>query len=312
MRSLLDGAAGLAVFPRELHFFERSGLPVYYPLRPAQVVQRQASDFRDVVVSALRNEALDRNPYSDSPSFQGYDADRFARAWDADDRRADSLGDRYERYARALHISYTGRELPPDSRIVDKSTEYLEFVPILRHVFPGASFIHMIRNPYATWVSFRRYQLQTTHRYPPWTPLLRSVELSAYIAAHFSAVYERYALVRYEDLVTQPERTMRLVCDTVGVPFSDALLMPTSAEARWSGNSTRDTAFSGVTADARDLWMDEIASPEIAAANQLLPHFFWSQFSYEQLSIPGRVPAFRPLHREGLKTYVRNRAVLFA
>jgi hypothetical protein len=49
---------------------------------------------------------------------------------------------------------------------------------------------------------------------------------------------ERTLLIRYEDLVGQPEETMRKVADHVGVEFTDNLLIPTLRGRNWGGDSS--------------------------------------------------------------------------
>ncbi len=142
IRSLLDGTAGLAVLPREPHFFERVGLGVYYPLRPSPATEITELAFRERVRKALQVELDDRNPYSDASGFRGYDPDEFcARGWREGPLTLSSL---YARYIDGLWWSVM-RERLGALRVVDKSTEYLEFAGILATLFPDASFVQVLQ-----------------------------------------------------------------------------------------------------------------------------------------------------------------------
>ena len=105
--------------------------------------------------------------------------------------------------------------------------------------YPGARVIHMMRDPRAIFVSEVRRR-RTTHvgglygilRFVP--PLLTAFVLiettviwaeGAWRAARYRRAHAgRYRMVRFEDLVRNPEQELRRLCDWLGVDFQAAML----------------------------------------------------------------------------------------
>jgi hypothetical protein len=304
LRSLLDGTPELAVLPREPHFFERAGLGVSYPLRPSPPSDLGEEAFLDRVTTALRRELTDGNPYSDSPDFSGYDADVFLSAGWRDG--PDTLAGRYERYAEALWWTITHRPLG-DQRVVDKSTEYLEFAHLLATLFPDASFVQVVRNPYAVLVSYRSYRLKHTGSYPDLRVVGQALAYSAYWQFRNVATIPAYQLVRYEDLVSRPTESMHQTADALGLPFSACMTTPTLLGRHWEGNSTADGRFTGVSTSRLDSWRTAITDAEIRAVNKALPESLFALLGYEHVPTPARRMTIRRHPRERPVDYVRNR-----
>jgi hypothetical protein len=97
---------------------------------------------------------------------------------------------------------------------------------ILRR-FPTARFVHVLRDPRD------RYASQKHHRTPGRGGVAAGAAMwaqSARLADRHARVHpDRYHVVRYEDLVRSPERTVRQVCAFLDLPF-DARLLPDASE----------------------------------------------------------------------------------
>jgi hypothetical protein len=304
LRSLLDDTPELAVLPREPHFFERAGLGVSYPLRPSPASDLSETAFLRRVTNALRREMTDGNPYSDAPDFTGYDADVFlADGWRDG---PDTLASRYERYAEALWWTITSHPLG-GRRVVDKSTEYLEFAPLLATFFADASFIHVVRNPYAVLVSYRSYKMKYAGAYPDLRVIGRALAYGAYWQFRNTATMQSYSVVRYEDLACRPADSMRQVADSIRSPFHEGMLNPTLLGDRWGGNSTTDSSFAGVSDTRLEAWRTEITPAEVRAVNAALPGALLERLGYEQLPTPSRRATLRRHSKEASGDYLRNR-----
>ena len=88
--------------------------------------------------------------------------------------------------------------------------------------FPEGHMIHVVRNPYAGFADqFRR-------PFPP--SLTRYAHTWAYsqmLALTYAAKYEgRFHILRFEDLVSDKEATMRNLLDGIGLEFSENCLQP--------------------------------------------------------------------------------------
>lgn len=309
LRSLLDAVPGFYVLPKEPHFFAYSGRWIDYPLRRRQPRSRDWESVVTRVVGSLHCDNVDNNPYSDLPDFAGYDLARFREQLEShrpsDDR---SL---YAIYVHALVAALGSNPLSPETRIVDKSTDNMEYATYLEKLFPDASFVHVVRNPYANLVSMRRYTTKRSPKrnFPPLHAAVMTLQRSAYFLYRFQDELDRHLVVRYEDLVSDGEATMRQVASHLGVEFDPIMLQPTVAGKPWAGNSTSDLRFRGVSAAPLASWQAEITPFEIELVNRALVPLF-DLCGYERADAGGPRRWLRRAERERLRTYVGNRSLL--
>ncbi|HIK43743.1 MAG TPA: alpha/beta fold hydrolase, partial [Leptolyngbyaceae cyanobacterium M65_K2018_010] len=119
-------------------------------------------------------------------------------------------------------------------RLVDKSPTYslsLATLERAEQIFEGAKYIHLVRHPYAVIDSFVRnrmhkiFDLQTPDPYPlaelVWQTCNQNIE--TFLQGVDSS---RYLVLRYEDLVSDPETEMGRVCHFLELPFDPAVLSP--------------------------------------------------------------------------------------
>jgi Sulfotransferase family len=104
----------------------------------------------------------------------------------------------------------------------DKTPLYIEIVPQLARLFPGARFIHLIRDGRDVARSF-----QNTHWVSPW---LHDNTEEWVSAMKYQRRWERSELrnfilpIRYEDLVLDTEATLRKTCEFLGERFEAQML----------------------------------------------------------------------------------------
>lgn len=142
-----------------------------------------------------------------------------------------------------LYAERRGGLAPGHGVVGEKTPEHLDDVPLLEAWFPDARFIHTFRDPRGIYASELRRLRQGR-----WGPKARIAWLPGWIldpwlapfqllrttitwrrAASLHRRYERrlgtrYRLVRFEDLISDPERVIRSVCDFAGVPFESSML----------------------------------------------------------------------------------------
>ena len=113
----------------------------------------------------------------------------------------------------------------------EKTPAHLAYVDTLLEWFPNGRVVHMIRDPRAVYVSDLRRRM--TKRRPPYSWLIRiPFALSAVLLVqvtwtwasaarrdrHLSRHYPgRYRLVRFEDVVTEPDKTLPALFEFLGV-----------------------------------------------------------------------------------------------
>jgi hypothetical protein len=303
LRSLLDGHGELVVFPREVHFFHHAGAWIDYPLRGALPVERDKAAFMASVVKRMEGARRNIDPYADSPSSIRYDIERFTSCFGAFEPK--TLTELYEAFAASLYYSLFGGHLSNGARIVDKSVENSEYAATLRWMFPDCSFIHIVRNPYATIVAIRRSRGRKG--YPEMDKAARSLYNSSYQLFKNRMYLDRYLVLRYEDLVNNTRAVMSQVSDFLHIRFIDDLLAPSVLSTPWQGNSTSNTPFSGVSDLPLAAWKEKIYDFEIHLVNRIAGPVL-QEYGYEKM-VPQR-SSHRRVKGETLLTYIKNRVLL--
>ena len=124
-----------------------------------------------------------------------------------------------------------------DRLLVDKTPTYSLHPAILERAeqeFDGAMYIHLVRHPAAMIRSFEDAKLDqlipfmrestfTRRQIAEMVWLLCEENVHSFLGG---VPAERQHLVRFEELVTDPETTIRGICNFVGLPFHPATLNP--------------------------------------------------------------------------------------
>ena len=104
----------------------------------------------------------------------------------------------------------------------DNAPYHIYAIPYFDHLFPQSKFIHMIRDPRDIYTSIRfnykePYELED---------VLNSWHTSI-VHGLFGEIMigpERFLRLKYESLVTEPQRELRKVCDFLRIPFTVDML----------------------------------------------------------------------------------------
>lgn len=195
----------------------------------------------------------------------------------------------------------------PPSRFVEKTPQQEEFAEELAAWFPEARFLHVLRNPYAVVNSLTRdTTVHRSRRHRIYRPMAKSF----YFLERNLRYLERYRAVRYEDVVSEPEATMREVAEFLGIGFADSLLRPTFGGRPWRGNprSVEDD-LRGIDPRPVDAFREQISPLDVALVNRFFSPFL-EKHGYERLPDPG-ARKWLPLVWELPTMYVHNRALLF-
>ncbi len=310
LRSLLDNTPGLFPIPIEAHVFEHLGFWVDYELR-----RQIPTEFTfDQVVTHIKEMAAASNQKADPKHSLGGDSIAAGRwnvellvehlsshgreAFEQKDYRAFM-----DAYFEAIYLALHQKLPAPSIRFVEKTVENAEFVMYLKQYYPDARFIHIVRNPYATLVAARKFRT-SRKRYPYLGTILSSLENSYYYAYHNPMMVENYHLIRYEDLLQEPEKNMRQIAAFIDVPFDPKMLTPSTVGKDWKGNSMSGVGFEGISTLPIDSWKKEILPLETSLINILLPHVL-TKFAYERHT-PAASP-YLPCKGESIPMYFANR-----
>jgi hypothetical protein len=129
----------------------------------------------------------------------------------------DTLWRQVAEFYGGLFSSYAERR--GKQRWGDKTAFHIWHLELAARMFPEVQIVGIVRHPAAVATSVRRrFRRPISKSARRWR---KSTKVLVQQAIDFG---ERFAVVRYEDLVTAPEPTMRALLDWLGEPWSDAVL----------------------------------------------------------------------------------------
>jgi hypothetical protein len=256
LMALLDGHPKLLVLPEETAYFPTA-------------LNKYGGRGRRAQFDYLAKESLSRILFGGPAEWEKTDyahfamtefRERFERAaFDSANAEKDLLVIMMETYAGIL-----GVPLDAIVRWVEKTPANRRFIPQILQRFPSVKILLTLRDPRAILAA--QIALEKTRR---------TREFSVYYCVSHWLQAARLALkteagelpalmTRYEDLVTQPEPTMRRVCEFLGIRFErEIVLTPTKLGKLWRGNSASEREFSVVTPERADSWGEELSEDEI-------------------------------------------------
>jgi hypothetical protein len=128
----------------------------------------------------------------------------------------------------AIFEAYAAKAGKP--RWGDKTPMYMRHLPLLERLFPDAQYVHLIRDGRDAAVSFLRMPEGTftrTWAHPETSEqfaCLWRIEVEAARALGRRIGPTRYLEARYEELVADPESTVRAICAFAELPFEPSML----------------------------------------------------------------------------------------
>ncbi len=324
--SLLDGHSALAVMPSEINYFRYTTHRTEFPKRKlahekhaARIVPLLLRDlfFLRVQDPEGRERLRTEYGYHQTHDLSAIDPAAFGTALRATAIGAAAPADHpalYRALFAALLMAQGGdpdrlRSLHP----VEKSPLQEEHAEELSRWFPGARFLHLVRNPYAVVCALRRVETgawrpQATPRYPALGYALRRLAASHRHAAHHTRTMPgRYRVVRYEDLILEPAATLQGLCSFLEIDWEPVLMAPTLLGRPWFGNSMFTDRLDGISTLPLEHWRADLSPLEVALVNR----FFAAplvRYGYPRLVPSGNVWRRRP--DEPPRHYLHNRLLL--
>src|SRR5919204_3146147 len=111
----------------------------------------------------------------------------------------------------------------------DKTPLYMQHLPLLERLFPGALWVHLVRDGRDAALSF--LELPDGFAGKTWAQPRTVAQFAARWRAEIRAARKlgshaggRYLELRYEDLVAEPERELRRVCEHASLTWEPKLL----------------------------------------------------------------------------------------
>jgi hypothetical protein len=164
----------------------------------------------------------------------------------------------------------------------NKTSAYVRSIPTFHALWPDAKFVHIIRDGRDVCLSVLNWNKaeRTAGRYASWeedpvsTTALwweRKVRKAREDGAALGP--SLYHEMHYEDLVEDPERECKRLCEFLGVPYDDAMIRFHEGRERVKPGRSAKSAWLRVTSGLRD-WRTQMCTGDVerfeAAAGDLL------------------------------------------
>lgn len=180
-------------------------------------------------------------------------------------------------------------------RWIEKTPNHIACIPLIRKYFPDAPIIHIVRDPRDVALSIVA---------APWEWAPRSFEGALALWLYYEdlakkAVCEddRIYTIRYEDLVSKPEKYLRELCNCISEEFSSDML-DTSESAKHvnSLNESWKIKVSDVIDQGRAaVWKSSLTSDQIRNSAALLSEYL-GYYSYPVTDRPDKRMAIFPVY----------------
>ena len=305
MRSLLDGHSKLAVLPFETHVFRHLNRWIEYPYQKNIPGEISPELFIESAIQWIKKVNSNQDPYADKRI--GLEIDE--EAFNTEIKRICTmdLPNLISTYYRAVLKAVNLNGQSDTGRIVEKSVEQAEYAIDLKNAFPDAIFIHMIRNPYANFLSIRKYK--GALKYPDLEPISKALFSSYYYLYRNRHLIDTYHVVRYEDLVSNTREVMKNISAALEINFEKETLVPTSNGILWEGNSVTNKKFNSVTAERIKFDQSDIKEIEKEIVNKYFSKVL-EDFNYPEINRNKSI--LRKNRDEDIKTYIKNRSIILS
>jgi hypothetical protein len=193
------------------------------------------------------------------------------------------------------------------SRTGDKAHLDYTYVDTLIEWFPDARIVVVLRDPRAVIASLLR--VPWSH---PFTYIHARQWRDGYYLAAELAQDDHVHIVRYEDLVTNPEPMIRTLCDFIDEPYAEEMIdrsddpNPSKRVEGWRDDTWwtehRKAALSPVFRDSLDRWRSELTSGQIA----LIEHIASDAMDKGGYTRTDKSPAKRAFAQRCRETAIHN------
>ena len=257
--TLLDSHPQLVVYPEESHFFRR--------------FNKQTSNLRIEEKKKLAQELILHiftwNLDDPPPSQSGF-PDRDYSSVDCDRVRevfSDLLFDlKHEHHhilsSAVMAYGEVSHQLGLNTlRWVEKTPYNEDFPEEIFSWWTDAKCIHIVRDPRDNFSSYRKKQ-------PDWSSISFAYSWRQSIQRGWKNQQRygdrRYLLIRYEDLVEEPEHTIGVIIKFLGIEDDPILRRPTRNGKPWGGNSMFGERFEGVSRNPIGRYKSQLNQDTIA------------------------------------------------
>jgi hypothetical protein len=298
--ALLDSHPELLALPQET---------AYFPT----LLKKYGSAGRRAQFDYLTNESFSRVLFGGEPKWREHEYKDFPQrkfletferiAFDPANAQRDLLALMAEAYAATI-----GTPLDQIKRWIEKTPANRNHADEIFARFSDSKLLVTLRDPraiLATQIALEK--TRKTKRFSVYY-VIAHWRVAAKLARRVRAGDLPGLFVQFEQLVSEPARVMKDVCDYLEIQFDpEVVLTPTKIGEPWGGNSAARIAFSQVSAEPAARWQKELSEEEIGwvewHCRDLMP-----EFGYEPRLKSRRAGYFlKPVREERAREYLKSR-----
>ena len=298
--ALLDSHPELLALPQET---------AYFPT----LLKKYGSAGRRAQFDYLTNESFSRVLFGGEPKWREHEYKDFPQrkfletferiAFDPANAQRDLLALMAEAYAATI-----GTPLDQIKRWIEKTPANRNHADEIFARFSDSKLLVTLRDPraiLATQIALEK--TRKTKRFSVYY-VIAHWRVAAKLAGRVRAGDLPGLFVQFEQLVSEPARVMKDVCDYLEIQFDpEVVLTPTKIGEPWGGNSAARIAFSQVRAEPAARWQKELSEEEIGwvewHCRDLMP-----EFGYEPRLKSRRAGYFlKPVREERAREYLKSR-----
>jgi hypothetical protein len=257
--ALLDGHPAIVAYPEETLFFRR-----FLPAVADQSLADAITLAEELLIHIFEWNQESPPPHQKDYPDRDYSDISFEEVRKAFHDELKALGSRPHHFLTAAVMAFgniSGLKKATSRYWVEKSPYNEQFTDRIFDWWPEAKCIHIVRDPRDNFVSYRRKQPQWTTRVFAWN-WVRSTRAGLDNQKKWGA--SRYHLLRFEDLLNNPENAMQAVAGFLDLPWHDALLQPTRVGESWRGNSMFAEKYEAISTAPIGRWKTKLESYDLA------------------------------------------------
>ncbi len=257
---LFDGHPGLAVYPHDLAL-----LYAYFPCFVAEKNLNE-QDLKDRIEKVIKSK-LGRIKSKATLTDADLDIDHYVRVFwrNMTGKSLYSRGDIITGIAESwIEFSRTAKDV---TFVVKETSQGIHFSEIKKTI-PGCKFMSIVRDPRDNYAALKAgvkgyYAHFGEGEQETLASLINRSRMDMLAATLYSREYpDQFLAVKFEDLTSNPEATMRKVARFAGIEFHPCLLHPTVFGKLYGGNSYEGKKFSTISSENVGRWTDRISEHE--------------------------------------------------
>ncbi len=279
--ALLDSHPQLVVYPEESVFFRR-----YFPLAGRETLERQLELAEQFLIHIFTWERENQPPSQEGYPDRDYTAISFNAVREVMGAILEDKGVRHPGDVLSAAVlafgQVTGQCSEETLYWVEKSPYNERFADQIFEWWPEARCIHLVRDPRDNYASYRK-------KHPNWTPEFfawdwwQSLRKGLRNQKRFGA--QRYWILRYEDIVLEPDVFVQKLCMFLGIKSHPGLWCPSRVGIPWGGNSMFGDRFEGISSSPLGRWKETLTINEARVIEAMLTTSM-ARFSYACATAP--------------------------